>query len=315
MKDFFVSYTGFDSAFATWVAEVLESNQYSVTIQAWDFKPGDNFVSKINEALMECEKLIVILSESYLKSKWCEAEWTAKLTEQIKLSDNRIIPIRIEPVEIRGLLAPIVFIDIVDASEDEAKERILNGINNIELRKSKGYPSFYNAEHFNLDIDYYVEESRIIYFKSCKTRILVDGKNKIHQRLTWFADEEIHLSSLTEGVSIELLDLHDTNFNYNIVFERELKKLEVVEYRIKAVVSNNNRHFSNFFSTEVITPMENLNVHLNIPDLAVKKVYTQKISNSPMNRRTEQPKEHIFISPYHWHIPTPELNFEYKIFW
>ena len=53
MKDFFVSYTGTDTNYATWVAELLESNQYSVTIQAWDFKPGDNFVSKINEALLE----------------------------------------------------------------------------------------------------------------------------------------------------------------------------------------------------------------------------------------------------------------------
>ena len=100
MKDFFVSYTGTDLNHATWVAEVLESNDYTVTIQAWDFRPGDNFVSKINVALSECQKLIVILSENYLKSKWCEAEWTSKLSEQMKLKERRIIPIRIEPVEI-----------------------------------------------------------------------------------------------------------------------------------------------------------------------------------------------------------------------
>lgn len=69
MKDFFVSYTGTDVDFATWVAELLESEKYTVVIQAWDFKPGDNFVSKINESLKECRKLIVILSEDYLASK------------------------------------------------------------------------------------------------------------------------------------------------------------------------------------------------------------------------------------------------------
>lgn len=108
MKDFFVSYTGSDLNFAIWVAELLETNNFSVTIQAWDFRLGDNFVSKINEALIECRKLIVILSNSYLKSKWCEAEWTSKLAEQMRLQERRIIPIRIEPIDLAGLLSPIV---------------------------------------------------------------------------------------------------------------------------------------------------------------------------------------------------------------
>lgn len=67
MKDFFVSYTGADLNHATWVAEVLEKSGYTVTIQAWDFKPGDNFVSKINEALSECKKLVVFSRRNYLK--------------------------------------------------------------------------------------------------------------------------------------------------------------------------------------------------------------------------------------------------------
>ena len=46
-KDFFVSYTGSDLNYATWVAEIFEEKNYKVTIQAWDFKPGDNFISKI----------------------------------------------------------------------------------------------------------------------------------------------------------------------------------------------------------------------------------------------------------------------------
>ncbi len=191
MKDFFVSYTGTDLHYATWVAEVLESNNYTVTIQAWDFRPGDNFVSKINEALLGCEKLIVILSNNYLKSKWCEAEWTSKLTEQMNLKERRIIPIRIEPVNLKGLLSPIIFIDIVDKSENEAKKEIINGVRNDKIRKSDGYPAYFNLEHNEIDIDYYVEENSITYIKTCRSKVLVGGKNKIHNRITWFADEEI----------------------------------------------------------------------------------------------------------------------------
>jgi len=315
MKDFFVSYTGTDSAYATWVAELLEENGYGVIIQAWDFKPGDNFVSKINESLKDCEQLIVILSESYLKSEWCEAEWTSKLAEQIKLKERRVIPIRTEPVDLKGLLSPIVYIDIVDTSEDEAKQRILIGVKNNDIRKSDGFPSYYSLEHFEIDIDYYVEESSITYIKTCKSRVLVGGKNKIHNRITWFADEKIVLSSLTDGIEIEYLDLRDTNLNYNVVFNHTLEKSEEIEFRIKAILSNNNRHFANFFSTEVITPIENLSIHLNLADESVEKVYTQKLSSSPMNVRTEQPREHSFNLPHHWRINKPELNFEYKIYW
>ena len=316
MKDFFVSYTGTDIKYATWVAEVLESNNYKVTIQAWDFKSGDNFVSKINEALLECKKLIVILSNNYLNSKWCEAEWTAKLTEQIDLNERRIIPIRIEPIDLKGLLSPIVYTDIVDKSEEDAKQAILNGVKDEPImRVSNGYPSYYNLEHHLIEIDYFVNEKSITYIKTCKSKVLVGGNKKIHNRITWFVDEEVHLTSLTDGVTIESLDLHDTNLNYNIVFDHELEKDEEVLFKVKATLTNHKKHFANFFSSEIITPIKQLNIHLYILDESVKKIYTQKLSSSPMNVRTEKPVENTFHLSYHWYIPNPELNFEYKIYW
>lgn len=313
MRDFFISYTGTDVKYATWVAEILELNGFTVTIQAWDFRPGDNFVSKINEALIECRKLIVILSNNYLKSSWCEAEWTSKLAEDTH--NQCIIPIRIEPVDVSGLLLPIVYIDIVDMSEEDAKTAILNGVKKETLRISSGYPSYYNLQHKDIDIDYYVEKTSIVYLKTCKSKVLVGGKNKIHNRITWFADETVELTSLTDGVDIELLDLRDTNLNYNVVFDHILDVGEEINFRVKAVLSNEKQHFANFFSTEVITPIDNLCIHLNLTDKSIKRVFTQKISSSPMNVRTESPKEHLFVSPYHWRIQNPELNFEYKIYW
>lgn len=111
------------------------------------------------------------------------------------------------------------------------------------------------------------------------------------------------------------MDLRDTNLNYNVIFDHILEKGEEIEFRVKAVLSNNKKHFANFFSTEVITPINDLNIHLNLFDTSIKKIFTQKISSSPMNVRTEPPKEYLYYSPFHWHIPFPELNFEYKIYW
>lgn len=103
--------------------------------------------------------------------------------------------------------------------------------------------------------------------------------------------------------------------NYNIVFDHKLEKNEEVEYKIKAVLSNKNHHFDNFFSTQVITTIKRLNVHLYLWDKSVKKIYTQKLSSSPMNVRTEPQVENEFMFPFHWEIINPEINFEYKIWW
>lgn len=317
MKDFFVSYTGSDQKYATWIAKILESSdsKYSVTIQAWDFLPGDNFVSKINSALIECDKLIVVLSKRYLDSEWCKAEWTAKYTEQINEGTRKIIPIRIEGITVKGLLANISYIDIVDKDEETAKKLILDGVKDKVERIDFGYQSFFSTEHLQIDIDYYVYSDKIVYIKHCKSKVLTTGKNSIHQRITWFVDEEVKLESLTDGVEIQVLDLHDTNLNYNIVFDHILDPNEEVEYCIKATLTNKNHHFKNFFSTEVITPIHNLSVTLNLVDSTVQHVYTQKICKSIMNKRTEEPKKNTYIPPFHWHIDSPELNFEYMIYW
>ena len=314
-KDFFVSYTGTDTQYATWIAELLESEGFKVEIQAWDFRPGDNFVKKIDDALQKCDKLIVVLSRNYLRSEWCRTEWTSKLAEKSNPNDGSIIPIRVEPVEVEGLLSPIVYIDIVDKDESNAKQCILEGIRDVRVRKSFGFPSYYNLRHQEIDIDYYVSEQEITYIKTCRSVILTGGKNTIHNRITWFADEDVKLSSLTKSVYIELIDLRDTNLDYNIVFDHILEVGEEIEFSVKAQLTNRNRHFDNFFSTEVIVPIELLSVHLNLDGGNVSKIYTQKLCSSPMNARTEQPKPHTFRSPFHWHIRNPELNFEYKIFW
>ncbi len=316
MKDFFISYTGTDVKHATWIAKILEEENYSVTIQEWDFQAGDNFISKINESLIECKKLIVVLSKNYLKSKWCEAEWTAKLAEQMHLNESNIIPIRIEAINVTGLLSPIVYIDIVDKNEQDARQEILKRIKGgFERGKDVQFPASYNVEHIKIDNDYYVYDTHIVFIKTCRTKVVKGGKNCIHNRITWFADETVELSSLSDKVKIQKINMQDTNINYNVVFDHILEMDEEVEFCVKAIMSNKYQHFQNFFSTEVIAPIENLYVHLKIEDKNVRKVYTQKLSASVMNSRTEAPKENELQTTFHWHIEKPELHFEYKVFW
>ena len=121
-KDFFVSYTGADRAWAEWVAWVLEEEGCSVVIQAWDFHGGDNFIRNMHQALGNTHRTVAILSSVYLESVFCSDEWTAAFAKA------SLLPVRIEGLEPPGLFAPLAYVDLFETSEAEARTRLLAGI-------------------------------------------------------------------------------------------------------------------------------------------------------------------------------------------
>src|SRR5689334_16512978 len=80
MKDFFISYTGNDRTWAEWLAWVLEEAGYSVVIQAWDFRPGGNFVLDMQKAT-EANRTIAVLSSLYLQKPFPQSEWAAAFAQ------------------------------------------------------------------------------------------------------------------------------------------------------------------------------------------------------------------------------------------
>jgi len=66
MKDFFVGYNRHDCDWAEWIAWQLEDAGYSVVIQAWDFRPGENFALNMHRAALETRTTIAVLSPTYL---------------------------------------------------------------------------------------------------------------------------------------------------------------------------------------------------------------------------------------------------------
>jgi hypothetical protein len=56
MPDFFISYTSADKTWAEWIGYALEEKGFTVIIQAWDFRPGSNFVLEMQRAATEAER-------------------------------------------------------------------------------------------------------------------------------------------------------------------------------------------------------------------------------------------------------------------
>src|SRR5215471_2066812 len=61
MKDFFVSYNRADRQWAEWIAWRLEEAGYAVIVQAWDIRPGSNFILEMDNAARETERTIAVL--------------------------------------------------------------------------------------------------------------------------------------------------------------------------------------------------------------------------------------------------------------
>jgi hypothetical protein len=142
-KDFFISYNKADREWAEWIAWHLEeTGGYSVAIQAWDFGTGCNFVLEMDRAIEECDRVLAVLSPDYVASLFTRPEWAAYFQEDPTSEQRQILPVRVREYNVKkGLLAAIVYVDLVGKEEADAKRDLLDGVK-IGRRKPTSAPSF-----------------------------------------------------------------------------------------------------------------------------------------------------------------------------
>jgi hypothetical protein len=125
MKDFFVSYNKADKGWAEWIAWKLEQAGYTVIIQAWDFRPGENFVLKMQNALQTTNKMVMVLSEDYLKSSFTAVEWASVFATDPEGKKRKLVPVRVRECKPEGLLGQLIYVDIAGLSERDAGAALL----------------------------------------------------------------------------------------------------------------------------------------------------------------------------------------------
>lgn len=140
MKDFFVSYNRNDKQWAEWIAWTLEEAGYSVVIQAWDFRPGGNFVLDMHRAVAETQKTIAVLSNTYLASAFTQPEWAAAFADDPESFKRKLVPIKVRECKPTGLLRPLQYVSLIGISEAEAKQRLLEGMK--DRLKPEAKPDF-----------------------------------------------------------------------------------------------------------------------------------------------------------------------------
>ena len=136
MMDFFISYNRADRSWAEWIAWQLEDAGYTVVVQAWDFRPGENFALQMQNAVAMAERTIAVLSPDYSNALYTQSEWAAAFAKDPTGEKSLLIPVRVREVESKGLLRTIAYVDLVGLSEAEAKMALLTGVNRGRAKPS-----------------------------------------------------------------------------------------------------------------------------------------------------------------------------------
>jgi len=70
-------------------------------------------------------RTIAVLSPKYLESSFTQSEWAAAFAQDPQGKKQKLIPIRVAPCELTGILAPIVYLDLVGLPEEDARVALL----------------------------------------------------------------------------------------------------------------------------------------------------------------------------------------------
>ena len=92
--DFFISRAGADAPFAAEIGRILEDAGHTVVLQQWDFA-NRNFMERMHAALESGARVIALLSNEYLASDHCAAEWQNAIAHDPLNKQGRLIVVRV----------------------------------------------------------------------------------------------------------------------------------------------------------------------------------------------------------------------------
>ncbi|MET9411997.1 FxSxx-COOH system tetratricopeptide repeat protein [Streptomyces sp. NPDC002935] len=115
----FVSYAGADGAWAEWVTWHLREAGHRVELDMWDWRTGDNFVERMDQALRRATAVVALFSNNYFDpARWTHEEWTSVVAGR-----RRLVPLTIAPlsgIEIPDILTAAIRKDLHGLDEQAA---------------------------------------------------------------------------------------------------------------------------------------------------------------------------------------------------
>jgi len=191
---------------------LLRANGVDAWVDEWEMLPGDSLMDKIfEEGLKNASAMVVVLSENSIEKKWVKEELNAGLINRIERG-AKVIPIRLDQVEVPQALKDTMWIQVDDPSDSGvAVERVLAAVLESTKRPPLG------------SLPGIADITAVPGLSSYDTAVLREFGNKTLQH-----QHVVHVN--TEGVWSEIQKLGVDRDSY-------LESLEVLEARYILVPS------------------------------------------------------------------------------
>lgn len=107
----FISYSHKDSDFVDSLCRNLAGDRINVWMDRWELKPGDSLVESVQSAMVSAGAILIVLSNSYVESSWCQKELNSGLIRELEGKGNIVIPVLYQDCEIPLFLKEKIYAD------------------------------------------------------------------------------------------------------------------------------------------------------------------------------------------------------------
>jgi hypothetical protein len=122
--DFFLSRRGAVAHIAREVADILVEHGYKVIVEDYDFHFGDSVIERMHAGLKNARDLIILYTRDYEQSPNTRKEFSSFEAQRVTSQEERhVIILRCEDVLPQGLLADVIYQDLVGIEDQEERKR------------------------------------------------------------------------------------------------------------------------------------------------------------------------------------------------
>jgi len=126
---FFISFNSADHIKAHWIAWTLKEAGHEVAVHDWEIPAGGNVPLWMNTKLAWADRLIAVISPDYVPSRYSPMEWASQIWNDPYGMKGSVIPVIVRPTsKMPPLLEGLSRIDLTNCSEDEARRRLIKGV-------------------------------------------------------------------------------------------------------------------------------------------------------------------------------------------
>lgn len=141
--DVFISYNSSDSMWASRLKSRLELRGLKVWLDRDQIRPGDLFVTAIEEGLDNSRTIVLLCSKEALQSKWVLNEYNRAIVRMNEReSHRRVIPVLLDKTPLPGFLTTLQWVDFTDQETlEDNLNKLFYGISGDWPDISHGVPT------------------------------------------------------------------------------------------------------------------------------------------------------------------------------